>query len=100
MKKKGQERYISRVRGSGTPIGGMMKLGTFVDVPDVMNLANFHIHVMNILRAGIGSKMAFSLCIAYGSYNIAFALPRWQVITSRSNKSNNVNMKDDYTQLT
>jgi hypothetical protein len=28
----------------------MMKLGTFVDPLDVMNHANFHLHVMNILR--------------------------------------------------
>jgi hypothetical protein len=74
----------------------MMKLGTFVDVPDVMNLANFHIHVMNILRAGIGSKMAFSLCIAYGSYNIAFALPRWQVINKTLNTTSVFEKRLDY----
>jgi hypothetical protein len=61
MKKKGQQRYISRVRGGGTPIGGMMKFGTFVDVPDVMNHAEFHLRVMSSLRAGWGSKRGFCL---------------------------------------
>jgi hypothetical protein len=53
--KKGQQRYFSRVRGGGTPIGGIMKFGTIVDVPDVINLANFHICSMSSLGAGWGS---------------------------------------------
>jgi hypothetical protein len=59
--KKGQQRYISRVRGGGTLIGGMMKLGTMVDVPDIMNHANFHLRVMSSLGAGGGSKRGFCL---------------------------------------
>jgi hypothetical protein len=60
-KKKGQQRYISRVRGGETPIVGMMKLGTLVDVPNVMNRANFHLHLMSSLRASGGSKRGFRL---------------------------------------
>ncbi len=40
--KKRQQRYISRVREGGTRVGGAMKLGTLVELPDVMNHANFH----------------------------------------------------------
>jgi hypothetical protein len=58
--KKGQQRYISRMRGGGTPEGGMMKLGTFVDTPDVMTHANFHLHLMNTFRASRESKKRFS----------------------------------------
>jgi hypothetical protein len=43
------------------PIGGLMKLGTFVDVPDVMNYAYFHLRVMSSLGAGGGSKRGFCL---------------------------------------
>ncbi len=41
--KKGHQRNISRVRGGGTPEGDTMKFGTLVDVPDVMNHANYHV---------------------------------------------------------
>jgi hypothetical protein len=58
--KKGQQRYISRVCGGGTSLGGMMKLGTVVDVLDVVNHAIFHL-----------SKKRGFLSNAYGSYNIA-----------------------------
>jgi hypothetical protein len=68
--RKGQQRYISRVRGGGTPLGRLMKLGTFVDVPDVINHANFHLRVMSSLWACWGSKRGFCLWNAYGSYNI------------------------------
>jgi hypothetical protein len=61
MKEKGHQRFISRVRGGGTPTGGMMKLGTFVDVADVMNRANFHLRVMSSFRAGGRSKKGFCL---------------------------------------
>jgi hypothetical protein len=53
-KKKGQQSYITHVRESGTPIGVMMKLGTFVDVLDVLNNAQFYLHTMNIFRASGG----------------------------------------------
>jgi hypothetical protein len=61
---KGQQRYNSRMRGGGTRIGGMMKIGTFVELPDVSSRANFHLHRMGILQAsGLagGSKKRFSL---------------------------------------
>jgi hypothetical protein len=57
--KRGQQRYIARVRGGGTPSGGMMRLSKFVDLPNEMKDANFHLHVMNILRASWGSKNGF-----------------------------------------
>ena len=59
--KKGQQRYISRVAGGGTPMGGMMKLGIFIDPPDVMNHASFHLYMMNTLRPSGGSKKGFCL---------------------------------------
>jgi hypothetical protein len=58
--KKAQQRYISRVRGDEMPIVGMMKVGTFFDAPDVINHANFHLHMMNILRASRGQKRGFA----------------------------------------
>jgi hypothetical protein len=56
--KRKQERqcYSSRVRGGGTPVSGMTKLGTFVDSLDAINYGNFHLHIMNILRASVGQK--------------------------------------------
>jgi hypothetical protein len=59
--KKGQQRYISRVRGGGTPRGGEMKLRIFVDILNVINHANFHRFVVLTLRASGGSKMGFCL---------------------------------------
>jgi hypothetical protein len=58
---KGQQRYISRVCGGGTRKGGIMKLGTFVDVADVINHAKFHLPKINILRASGGSKKRIGL---------------------------------------
>jgi hypothetical protein len=49
------------MRGDRTPLGGMMKIGTFFDPLDVRNHANFILHMMNILRASRGSKKRFSL---------------------------------------
>jgi hypothetical protein len=43
MKNKGHQRLISGVRGGGNPVGGAMKLGTLVELPDVINHANFHL---------------------------------------------------------
>jgi hypothetical protein len=57
--KKGQQRYISRVCGSGTHKGGVVKLGTFVEIPNVMNRASFHLLLMGIvcgLREGRGRR--------------------------------------------
>ena len=80
IKNKGQQRYISRVRGGETPIGGMMKLGTFVDVPDVMNHANFHLRVMGSLGAGRGSRRGVLPLKCIWLLQHCLALPRWQVI--------------------
>ena len=41
-KKNGGQRYISRMRGGVTPRGGVMKLGTSAETPDVINHAKFH----------------------------------------------------------
>jgi hypothetical protein len=38
-----------------------MKLGTLVDVPDVMNHVNFHLRMVSSFGAGGGSKRGFSL---------------------------------------
>jgi hypothetical protein len=46
--------------GGGTPIGGMNKVGTFVDVLDVVNHACFHLRVMHYLRDGVGSIKGFA----------------------------------------
>jgi hypothetical protein len=59
--KKGHERYISPMRGGGTPEGGSMKVCTFVESLDVIKCANFHFYLMINLRARWGSKMSFSL---------------------------------------
>jgi hypothetical protein len=40
-KEKGQQRYISRICGGGTPKDGELKLGTFVQLLDVINHTNF-----------------------------------------------------------
>ncbi len=49
MKKKGHQRYISRIRGGGTPKDGEMNFGTLVDPMEVINHANFHLHLMSSL---------------------------------------------------
>jgi hypothetical protein len=59
------------MRGGGTPVGGMIKLGTFVELPEVINHANFHLYQVISLRASGQSKKRFCLWNAYGSYNIA-----------------------------
>jgi hypothetical protein len=43
----GQQRYISRIimRG-GTPKDGELKLGTFVELMDIMNHTNFYLFLM------------------------------------------------------
>jgi hypothetical protein len=63
--KTGPQRYISRMRGGGTPVGSMMKFGIVVEPLNVMNHANFHLNLMASLRArGVGgSKMRF--CLSY-----------------------------------
>jgi hypothetical protein len=50
------------MRVGRTPTGGIMKLGRglFVDPPEVMNHANFHLHMMNILRDSGGQKRGFA----------------------------------------
>jgi hypothetical protein len=58
---KGHERYISPMRGGGTPEDGSMKFCTFVESLDIIKCANFHVYLMINLRARWGSKMSFSL---------------------------------------
>jgi hypothetical protein len=55
--KNGQQCYIPRIRGGGTPEGGVMELGTFVDVQNVINHAKFHLHQMNSVQASGESKI-------------------------------------------
>jgi hypothetical protein len=40
-----------------TPIGGELKLGTFVEPMDIINLANFYLFLVNSFRASGGSNM-------------------------------------------
>jgi hypothetical protein len=54
--KKGQQRYISRICGRGTPKDGELKLGTFVERMDVINHTNFYLFLMNSFRASGGQK--------------------------------------------
>ncbi len=61
MKKKGQQPYISRLRGGGTPVDGAMKFGIIVELLDVMNCANFHHDWMNSFFASSRQNMGFSL---------------------------------------
>jgi hypothetical protein len=48
------------VRWVRTPVGGMMKLATFVEPLDVINHANFHLKEMNSLQMSGGSKRGFA----------------------------------------
>jgi hypothetical protein len=59
--KKGQQRYISRICRGGTPKDGELKLGTFVELMDIMNHTNFYLFLMNSFRASGGSKMKICL---------------------------------------
>jgi hypothetical protein len=54
--KKGQQRYISRICGGVTPNDGELKLGTFVELADVINHTNFYLFLMNSFRASGGQK--------------------------------------------
>jgi hypothetical protein len=54
--KKGQQRYISRICGGGTPKDGKLYLGTFVEPLDIINHTNFCLFVMNSFRASGGQK--------------------------------------------
>jgi hypothetical protein len=58
--KKVQQRYISRVRVGGTLVGGKMKLGTLVDLLDVINHANLHLDWMICFCASWGQKKEFT----------------------------------------
>jgi hypothetical protein len=59
--KNGQQRYISRVCGGGTPEDVELKLGAFVEIADLMNLTNFYPFLINSFRASGGSKMRINL---------------------------------------
>jgi hypothetical protein len=59
--KMGQQRYISRICGGGTPKDGELKLGTFVELMDVINHTNFYLFLMNSFRVSGRSKMKICL---------------------------------------
>ncbi len=44
------------MRGGGTPKDGDMNFGTLVDPMEVINHANFHLHLMSSFGASGGSK--------------------------------------------
>jgi hypothetical protein len=69
--KKGQQRFIPRICGGGTPEDGELKLDAFVELMDIMNHSNFYIFLMNSFRASGGSIMRICLLKAYGSHKIA-----------------------------
>ena len=56
IRRKRHQRYISRMRGGGTPGDGEMKLGTFVELMDIINHANFHLYLMTSFWASGGQK--------------------------------------------
>jgi hypothetical protein len=49
------------MRGGGTPKDGELKLGTFVELIDIINHTNFYLFLMNSFRASGGSKMRIYL---------------------------------------
>jgi hypothetical protein len=53
---KGQQRFIPRICGGGTPEDGELKLDAFVELMDVMNHSNFYIFLMNSFRAIAGGQ--------------------------------------------
>jgi hypothetical protein len=59
--KKGQQRYISRICRGGTHRDGKLKLGTFVELMNLINHAKFYSFLMNSFRASGGSKMKICL---------------------------------------
>jgi hypothetical protein len=70
------------MRRGGTPSGGMMKLGTFIDLLDVINHANFNLHMMIILRASGESKRGF----AFEMHLVLTTLPCATALTSDAKK--------------
>jgi hypothetical protein len=44
----------------GTPEGGKLKLGTFIELADVINYTNFYLFLMNSFRASEGQKSGFA----------------------------------------
>jgi hypothetical protein len=58
--KRGQ-RYISRICGGGIPKDGELKLGTIVELVNIINLTNFYLFLMNSFRASGGSKIRICL---------------------------------------
>jgi hypothetical protein len=70
--KKGQQRYISRICGGVTAKDGELKLGTFVELMNIISHTNFYLFLMNIFQASGGQKLVFTFeRHADGSYNIA-----------------------------
>jgi hypothetical protein len=60
IKNEGQQRYISRICGGGTPKNGELKLGTFVELMDIINHTSFYLFLMNSFRASGGQKLRFA----------------------------------------
>jgi hypothetical protein len=54
--KKGQQRYISRICGGGTPEDDELKFGTIVELMDIIDRTNFHLFLMNSFQASGGQK--------------------------------------------
>ncbi len=79
------------MRGGGASVDTSMKLGSFVEAPDVINYAKFHLDLVNSLRASQGSKNGFSLWNAYGSYNIALRYRAGKWLTYASGHDNHTN---------
>jgi hypothetical protein len=70
--RKGQQRYISLMRGGGTPKDDKLKLVTFVEPMDLVNDSTFYLFLINSFRASEGSKLRIYLSKTYGSDNIAW----------------------------
>jgi hypothetical protein len=70
--------YFTYMRG-GTPKDGKLKLGTFVELIDVMNHTNFYLFLMNSFRAS-GVKNEDSPLKGIWRLQHCLALPRWHVI--------------------
>jgi hypothetical protein len=77
--KKGQQRYISRICGVGTPKDGELKLGTFVEPMNIINPTNFYLFLMNSFRAS-GVKNEDLPLKGIWLLQHCLALPRWHVI--------------------
>jgi hypothetical protein len=88
--KKGQQRYISRICGGGTPEGGELKLGTFVKLMDVINYTNFYLFLMNSFWASGGVKNEDLPLKGIWLLQHCLALPRWQLACDNTTVRNRI----------